>query len=57
MEQDLVFGFNNFTVYWKGQNTADGDKGMFASKRERGVLTEDRLSSLENRNLKALEVF
>lgn len=57
MERDLVFGFNNFTVYWKGQNTADGDKGMFASKRERGVLTEDRLSSLENRNLKALEVF
>lgn len=30
-----------------------GDKGMFVSKRERGVLREDILSSLENRNLKA----
>ena len=32
-----MFGFKNFTVYWKGQNTSDGDKEMCVSKRKRGV--------------------
>lgn len=41
-----LFGFKNFTVYWKGQNTSDGDKEMCVSKRKRGVLTDDSLRSL-----------
>lgn len=36
VKEDL-FDSQNFTVYWKGQNTSDGDKEMRVSKRKRGV--------------------
>lgn len=46
-----LFGFKNFTVYWKGQNTSDGNKEMCVNKRKRGMLTDDSLRSLYNRNI------
>lgn len=61
-KQDLLFGFRNITVYWKGQNTSDGDKEMCVSKRKKEVCWQQTARWVQRtgtflKNLKALEVF